>query len=80
MTESLEATVAQLSRQIGAISDLGERYKAIKNAGAKVDEVLRAHLQEVALGLKAEGKTWPEVGEIMGGVTYQRAHQISKGE
>lgn len=76
----MEAAIAQLSEQIRAIGDLGERYKAIKDISTKIDATLHAHLQEVALGLKAEGKTWPEVGEIMGGVSYQRAHQISKGE
>ena len=40
----------------------------------------RRQRQEIARGFKDQGKTWKEIGEIMGGVTYQRAHQFGRGE
>ncbi|MEW5658321.1 hypothetical protein ABGT92_23745 [Streptomyces cinereoruber] len=41
---------------------------------------MRSIRQELALDLKAQGLTWREVGKLMGGVSAQRAKQISLGE
>ncbi|MFD8919429.1 hypothetical protein ACFV0Y_16620 [Streptomyces sp. NPDC059569] len=80
MTNSMDATLATLNEQLRAKSDLVERYEAVRDIERKFKAAVVIQLQEIALGLKAEGRTWPQVGEIMGGVSYQRAHQISKGE
>lgn len=71
---------SQLAERIRGIDDLGERYREIRQAETAFKTLVRTLLQEVAQGLKNEGKTWPEVAQVMGGVTYQRAHQISRGE
>lgn len=80
MTDSLNAALAPLHAHLRAIGDLGERYKAIREVEDLFEDLKRTQLQEVAQGLRAEGKKWKEVGAIMGGVTYQRAFQFGKGE
>lgn len=80
MTDSLDAALAPLHAHLRGIGDLGERYQAIREVEHAFEALKRTHLQEVAQGLRAEGKTWKETGQIMGGVTYQRAFQYGKGE
>ncbi|WP_326768828.1 hypothetical protein OG978_33670 [Streptomyces sp. NBC_01591] len=80
MTDSLDAAFAPLHAHLRAISDFSERYQAIRNAENEFENLKRAHLKEVAQGLRAEGKKWKEVAEIMGGVSYQRAFQYGQGE
>lgn len=80
MTDSLNAALAPLHAHLRAIGDLSERYKAIREVEDLFEDLKRTQLQEVAQGLRAEGKKWKEVGAIMGGVTYQRAFQYGKGE
>ncbi|MFF3359515.1 hypothetical protein ACFYWN_44730 [Streptomyces sp. NPDC002917] len=80
MTDSLDAALAPVHAYLRVISDLGERYKAIRDAEEAFETLKRAQLQEVAQGLRTEGKKWREVAEIMGGVSYQRAFQYGQGE
>lgn len=80
MTDSWEATIELLDQQIAAISDPVEQREALREVGVRVNANLHARLRELANRLKAEGRTWPQVGEVLGGVSGQRAHQISKGE
>lgn len=80
MTDSWEATIELLDQQIAAISDPVEQREAIREAGVRVNASLHARLRALANRLKAQGNTWPQVGELLGGVSGQRAHQISKGE
>jgi hypothetical protein len=80
MTDSWEATIELLDQQIAAISDPVEQHAAIKEAGLRVNANLHARLRALAKRLKIDGRTWPQVGELLGGVSGQRAHQISKGE
>ncbi|MFJ1647970.1 hypothetical protein [Streptomyces sp. NPDC088258] len=80
MTDSLDAALAPLHAHLRAISDLSDRYTAIREAEDEFEKLKRTHLQEVALGLRAEGKKWKEAGAIMGGVSYQRAFQYGRGE
>ncbi|MDX2732854.1 hypothetical protein [Streptomyces sp. PA03-2a] len=80
MTHSLDAALAPLHAYLRAISDLSERYKAIREAEDAFENLKRTQLQEVAQGLRADGKKWKEVAEIMGGVSYQRAFQYGRGE
>ncbi|MGW1015613.1 hypothetical protein [Streptomyces niveus] len=80
MTDSLDATLDLMIEQLRAKSDLAERYTAVRDVEKKFKAAVILQLQEIAQELKSEGRTWPQVGEIMGGVTYQRAFQYGKGE
>jgi hypothetical protein len=40
---------------------------------------LRALRQQRVQALKAQGKTWAEIGELLGGITAARAQQIGAG-
>jgi len=66
--------------RLDELSDPAERYTALAQLEANVTTVLKAERQRIALELKHQhGKTWREVGRLLGGVTAQRAEQISKG-
>jgi hypothetical protein len=84
MADSPDAPYARYDNDLRSIEDLTERWTAFMGVAKHLDEELelfrRRQRQEIALGFKAQKKTWKEIGEIMGGVTYQRAHQFGKGE
>jgi hypothetical protein len=83
MANSLDTAVAHVVESLDVldtISDPIERYQASRKTATAIDGRLRVVRQGVALELKANGKTWREIGEIMDGVTAQRAEQISKGK
>jgi hypothetical protein len=71
LAETMEA-------DLGAISDPVQKYRAAIEAEARKDVLMKAALREMALTAKNHGLTWREIGEILGGVSAQRAHQISK--
>jgi hypothetical protein len=80
MTEALEAAIAVVRGVLDAVSDPTERYQESRKAEVALDDMLRGVRQGVALELKHQhGKTWREIGEVMGEVTAQRAEQISRG-
>jgi hypothetical protein len=84
MADSPDAPFAPFDERLRAVEDLTERWAAFVDLAKYLDDELEAfrvrQRQEIALGFRAEGKKWKEIGEIMGGVTYQRAHQFGKGE
>ncbi|WP_369211352.1 hypothetical protein [Streptomyces flavofungini] len=84
MADPYNAPFASADEQLRGIPDLVERWSAYLNAADRLEEELEAfrrrQRQEIALGFRAEGKKWKEIGKIMGGVTYQRAFQYGKGE
>ena len=84
MANSSDAPFASYDERLRAITDLGERWDAYLEMADNLDRELelwrRRQRQEIALGYREQGKTWKEVGEAMGGVTFQRAHQYGKGE
>lgn len=80
MTKSLDFALAPLATHVRNVAELPARYAEIEAAETHFKHLKKVLLQEVALGLRAEGKTWKEVGQIMGKVTYQRAFQIGHGE
>lgn len=80
MTDSLDAAFAPLAAHIRSISGHGPRYSEIEAAEASFLALKRALLREIALEMRAEKKTWKQVGETLGNVTYQRAFQIGHGE
>ncbi|MBQ1167104.1 hypothetical protein KBZ21_54815, partial [Streptomyces sp. A73] len=59
--------------------DPAQRYEDVVTVEAQLDEDLRGVRQRIALELRVGGLTYREVGEVMGGVTAQRAEQIAKG-
>lgn len=75
---ALALFAATLESNLGAVSDPVEKYRAAVKAEATKDVIMKAVWRELALTLKGRDLTWREVGEIMGGVSAQRAHQISK--
>jgi hypothetical protein len=80
MANSLDTALAPLADHIRAIGDHRERYEEIEAAEQHFLALKRALLQEVALGLRAQGKKWKEIGDTLGGVTYQRAFQMGRGQ
>jgi hypothetical protein len=84
MADSPDAPFTRYDEQLRAIDDLGERWGAYLQLAEFLDGELelwrRRQRQEIALGYREQGKTWKEIGEAMGGVTFQRAHQYGKGE
>lgn len=81
MRDLLEPAVTGVRSALDAVNDPIERYQATREVEAEVHSVIKEVRQNIALELKREHrKTWREIGEIMGGVTAQRAEQISKGQ
>ncbi|WP_409469095.1 hypothetical protein [Streptomyces sp. HC307] len=84
MADSPDAPFTRYEDQLRAITDLHERWAAYVDLATYLERELemfrRRQRQEIAQGFKAENKTWKEIGEIMGGVTYQRAHQFGMGK
>jgi hypothetical protein len=79
MTETLDAPIAHIVELVDAISDPGELYRVSREAETRVTGAMRAARQRTALKLKGEGLTWRQIGELLGGVSAQRAEQISRG-
>lgn len=84
MADSPDAPFTRYDEQLRQIADLHERWDTFVSLSRQLERELelfrKRHRQEIALGFKKQGKTWKEVGELMGSVTYQRAHQFSRGE
>jgi hypothetical protein len=84
MADSPTAPYAPFDDQLRAITDLTERWDAYLQLADDLEKELelwrRRQRQEIALGFREQGKTWKEIGETMGGVSPQRAHQFGKGE
>lgn len=84
MADSPDAPFTRFDEQLRDIPDLKERWDAYVRLAKYLEDELELfrhrHRQEIARGLKNEERTWKEVGEIMGGVTYQRAHQFGRGK
>ncbi|MBR8638638.1 hypothetical protein KEF29_03315 [Streptomyces tuirus] len=79
-----DSPYAPYTEQLRAIADLNERWAAYLDLAKRLEDELelwrRRQRQEIALGFREQGKTWKEIGEAMGRVTYQRAFQFGKGE
>lgn len=80
MTPALDAAIAAVDDALAAIQDPVHRRDAMRTAEEKLGKVLKRHRQGVANDLHGQGKPWREVGEVLGGVTAQRAWQIARGE
>ncbi len=74
--DSVDAVIADLD----AISDPMERFERAADVEFRMSEGLRKVRQRIAVELYDGGRrTYREVGQIMGGVSAQRAEQIAKG-
>jgi hypothetical protein len=84
MADSPDAPFTRYDDQLRAIADLNERWAAYLGLAEFLEAELelwrRRQRQEIARGFRDEGKTWKEIGELMGGVSFQRAFQYGKGE
>jgi hypothetical protein len=80
MTETKETAVAAVVAVLDAVEDPGRRYSEMREIEVMLEAALLNVRRRISIDLKASGKTWREVGEVMGGVTAQRAHQISQGK
>ncbi|MEV0220849.1 hypothetical protein [Streptomyces sp. NPDC050704] len=84
MADSPDAPYARYDDQLRAIEDLTERWAAYLDLAKFLEDELelwrRRQRQEIAQGLRVEGKKWKEIGTIMGDVSFQRAFQYGKGE
>lgn len=84
MADSPDAPFTRYDEQLRAISDLNERWAKYLELAEHLDAELelwrRRQRQEIALGYRDEGKTWKEIGNAMGDVSFQRAFQYGRGE
>jgi len=80
MTQTLDAAIANVADAIDGTGDPLERLQLVREAESKLGDVFKAARQRIAQALYAQGKPWREVGELMGGLSAQRAWQISRGE
>jgi len=78
MTEDRDP-IALLVADLDAIDDPGKRFRETVTTEARLDTELRGVRQRIAEQLRAKGVTFREIGEVMGGVSAQRAEQITKG-
>ena len=79
MTETLDSPIAALADAVAAFSDPGEFYRVSREVETRVTAEMRAARQKLVLGLREQGLTWKGIGEVLGGVSPQRAEQISRG-
>ena len=83
MADSPDAPFTRYDEQLRAITDLDERWAKYLELAEFLDRELeswrRRQRQEIALAFRKEGKTWKEIGQAMGDVSFQRAFQYGKG-
>jgi hypothetical protein len=79
MNPSLEAAADNIRDTLNAITDPSLRYEGLVTLEVLITAAIQEARRQVAHDLHAEGRSWRQVGEVMGGVTPQRAHQISQG-
>lgn len=83
MADSPDAPFTRYDEQLRAIADLNERWDTYLALAKFLEDELelwrRRQRQEIALGFRGEGKTWKEIGQAMGDVSFQRAFQYGKG-
>ncbi|NXY98794.1 hypothetical protein HYE82_31330 [Streptomyces sp. BR123] len=80
MTETKESAVAAVVGLLDAVEDPAQRFEELGEVEVMLEVALKDVRRRISLELKASGITWREVGETMGGVSPQRAHQISEGK
>ncbi|MGW7726253.1 GIY-YIG nuclease family protein [Streptomyces canus] len=79
MPPSSSKAMDALRSHMHSIQDPQARYAAMMQLGEEFRAWEREQRQAIAVALHSEGRTWRDVGQIMGGVSYQRAHQYAYG-
>lgn len=74
---AIEACVQDILRSVEEIADPVERYKETLRMDAWAKETFSILRQETVLKLKREGRSWREIGALIG-VTGARAEQMSR--
>lgn len=77
--QKVGAHLRQLMDEVLEIADPMERLAAIERLNQQRLEWSRRQKAEIARGFRGQGLTWKKVGEAMGGVSQQRAHQYAYG-
>jgi hypothetical protein len=80
MTQTLDTAIAAVAGAIAEPDDPAMQYERLREAEAKASEVFKQARRAIANGFYSQGKPWREVGELMGGVSAQRAWQVARGE
>ena len=77
MTKAPDTAYESLVNALQGVDDLVERYRCIKAIEDQFDTDMKQMKAALARSLY-EGRTWGQVGELLG-VTGARAEQISRG-
>jgi hypothetical protein len=77
LSPALQEAYDGILRSIYEVPDPVERYKKAVRTSASIKQTIREARQEIVLKLKAEGRSWRQVGELLG-VTGARAEQMSR--
>jgi hypothetical protein len=80
MTHSLTTAFDAVASTLADIDDPVARLEKAREGDVTWSEILKKTRQSAALDLYAQLKSWRQVGETMGGLSAQRAWQISRGE
>lgn len=80
MTNALTASIEAAIEDIAAVADPVERFSAGRKLRSELNDGDRRvmRIQQSAVEELKQGRTWAQVGEILG-VTGSRAEQIAKG-
>lgn len=76
------AFVAHIDRVVGTITSIEdpvEMYRAANRIEARLRQFAKEEKARIASELHGQGMSWREVGEALGGLSSQRAEQISRG-
>jgi hypothetical protein len=77
MTESPDALRHRLIASFEAIGDPEERLREVETFDAQIKVDIKELKARIARQLKADDRTWPQVGAVFG-VSGARAEQISR--
>lgn len=75
----INAQLDKVVAELRAIEDPVKRYHAVNRFQEQWQLAIKERKRRFALDLREQGKSWREIGEIMGGLSSQRAEQISRG-
>lgn len=78
LNPALQESYRDVIHAITAVPDLVEQYREAEHTAAFLKREFRRIRQEAVLELKQEGRTWREIGDLLG-VTGARAEQMSRG-
>lgn len=77
--ETIGIEINKMMTDLRAIEDPVARYHAANRLQKGWRAAIAERKKRFALDLREQGMSWREIGEIMGGLSSQRAEQISRG-